>query len=137
MEAVIAGWAAGYAMAIVTTVALTFLVLRIRDAAFFERWVSGEVPGALLAVPVSMGASLGWTMFGLVAGSVYEVASLESQPNGLGSPSLPFTFAMAAIGLFALVPLLVLAPRYGWLWAAQYACFAALFGWLMPVLAAR
>jgi len=44
---------------------------------------------------------------------------------------------MVALALFAVFPLVVLARRYWWLWALLSASFAALFGWLLPVLATR
>lgn len=137
MAALIAGWVAGYAMALVATAALTFLATRDRAAGFVSRWISEEVPVALLAVPASMGSMVGWTFVGLVAGAVYEAGGLEDQPDGLGSPSWPFSLVMVALALFAVFPLVVLARRYWWLWALLSASFAALFGWLLPVLATR
>ncbi len=134
---IVAGWVAGYAMALITTIALTYLVLQMREAPLLQRWVSGEVPGVLLAVPVSLGSMLGWTMVGIAIGSVYRVGGLGSQPDALGSPSYPFSLAMVIVALFPLLPLLLLAPRYWWVWAGLAASFAGLFGWLMPVLAAR
>lgn len=134
---IIAGWVAGYAMALVTTIALTYLVMQVREAPLLQRWVSGEVPGVLLAVPVSIGAMLGWTLIGIVIGSVYRVGNLDSQPDGLGSPSFAFTLAMVIVALFPLVPLLLLGPRFWWVWVGLAASFAGLFGWLMPLLAAR
>jgi len=137
MDALIAGWAAGYGMALVTMAALTFLVTRLRDTALFQRRVAREVPGALLAVPISLGAMVGWTMVGLVIGAVYRAGGLETQPDALGSPSAPFTAALVIVSLFPLPPLLVVAGRYWWLWLAISAAFAGLFGWLMPVLASQ
>ena len=137
MEAVIAGWVAGYAMAVVTTFALTFLAWRASNSPAFERWISREVSPALVAVPVSLGAVLGWTIVGLVLGSIYSVGDMASQRGALGSPSAPFTLAMAILGALPLLPLIALWSRYWWLWAGLSLCFAGLFGWLMPVLASR
>lgn len=134
---IIGGWIAGYAMALVTTIALTYLVMQVREAPLLQRWVSGEVPGVLLAVPVSLGSMIGWTLVGIIIGAVYRVGNLDGQPGGLGSPSFPFTLAMVILALFPLAPLLVLAPRFWWVWAGLSASFAGLFGWLMPLLAAR
>ena len=137
MAALIAGWVAGYAMALVMTAALTFLATRDRAAGFVNRWISEEVPVALLAAPVSIGSMVGWTIVGLVAGSVYEAGALADQPDGLGSPSWPFSLVMVIMALLPFVPMVMLAGRYWWLWALLSASFAALFGWLLPVLATR
>lgn len=137
MATVIAGWAAGYAMALVTAIALTFLATREGATGSVSHRVFEGVPAGLLAVLVSIGSVLVWTIVGLIVGSVYEVGGLESQPAALGSPSWPFSLAMVILALFPMLPLTALVPRYWWLWAVLAAAFAALFGWLMPVLAAR
>ncbi len=134
---VVAGWVAGYAMAMLTTAALTFLATRERAGSFVGRWISEEIPVGLVTVPVSIGSIVGWTIIGLVAGSAYQAGEMEAQPGALGSPSWPFSVGMAILALFPLIPLTALASRYWWLWVVLSASFAGLFGWLMPVLAAR
>lgn len=138
MNALLAGWAAGYIMAVASTAALVFLVVRLSMAgAWLDRWVASEVPRPLLAVPISLGATFAWTMIGLLLASFYEVAEFEAKPGALGSPSLPFTLIIVVLAFLPLPPLLLLARRYAWLWGALSVLFAALFGWMMPVLAAR
>lgn len=135
MEAVVAGWLMGYAMAMASTAALIFLLTRIRDAAAIQHWVAPEVPGALLAVPIVLGTVIGWTMVGIVLGSLYRVAGFAGEPGALGSPSLVFTIIVIALAWFPLPPLVVFARRYWWLWVAMSLLFVALFGWVMPLLA--
>ncbi|MBI5947444.1 MAG: hypothetical protein HY875_04840 [Chloroflexi bacterium] len=122
-------------MAIASTVALTFLVTRMRDASLLSRWFSPDVPGALLAVPISIGTTLAWTMAGLILGSLYEVGGFESRRDVLGSPSGVFTLIVAALAWFPLPPLVIFFRRYWWLWLSMSAIFVALFGWVLPLLA--
>ncbi len=137
MEALIAGWIAGYVMAMLTSVSTIWLVIRARGTEVIERWVARGVPAPLLAVPLFTGAILGWTMIGLVAGLIYEVANLHDQPDGLGSPSVPFTLATVTFALLPVALLSVLLGRLWWLWGTHALAFAALFGWLLPYLAGR
>ena len=132
-----AGWLAGCAMALLTTAAAAALAVRARDAALVERWFAREVPATLLAVPLFAGAVVGWTLVGLGAGAVYEVAELDARPDGLGSPSAAFTVAAAALGLAPALLLAIPWPRLWWLWSAHALAFAGLFGWLLPHLAGR
>jgi len=135
VEAVIAGWLVGYVMAIASTVTLTFLVSRMRDGALLSRWFSPDVPGALLAVPISVGTTVGWTMIGVLLGSLYEVGQFERRKDVLGSPSGLFTLIIFALAWFPLPPLVVFVRRYWGVWLAMSTLFLVLFGWLMPRLA--
>jgi hypothetical protein len=137
VEAVVAGWVAGYVMAVASTIVLTYLVLTMPREGWLNRWVAAEVPGMLLAVPLFTGAVLAWTMAGLILGAVYEVADLDGTRDGLGSPSLGFTLAMLALAWVPLPPLIAASRRRWWLWALLSALFAGLFGWLLPHLAGR
>lgn len=133
MEAVIAGWVAGYAMAIASTLALTFLVWRAEGAAWLDRLVAREVNPALLAVPIFLGASLGWTMVGLLAGSAYRLAGLDDG----GWPGSGFYVVLVLAAAFPLLPLLFFWPRYWWIGLALGVTFLGAFGGLMPALASR
>lgn len=137
MEAVIAGWVAGYAMAIITTAALTCVLARLRDPAILDRFVAPEVPRVLLAVPISIGMVVGWTLLGVALGIIFAVAGLDQTRSGLGSPALGFTVAMVALAAAPAMVLVVVWPRFWWIWAGLGVSFAATFGWLMPLLAAR
>lgn len=137
MNAVIGGWAAGYIMGVLSTGALAFLVTRMRDAGFIERWAARDVPGVLLAAPLFTGASLGWGLVGLLLGSLYEAGGFETMPGALGAPSWAFLLMIAAMAWLPLPLLFILRRQYWWLWCSMSACFVALFGWLMPLLAER
>ena len=137
MNALIAGWAAGYAMAIATTFALVFLLTRVSRTGWLDRFFAHEAPFALVSVPISIGATLGWTMIGLILGAFWLVGGFESKPGALGSPSWQFTLVAGAMALLPLPPLVMFFRRYWWLWTTMSILFAGLFGWFMPLLAKR
>ena len=137
MEALIGGWVAGYVMAMLTTGAVTYLVLRSREAALIERWVARDVSGPLLVIPILTGAVVAWTMFGLVLGATYEVASLDGEAGGLGSPSVAFTLGVVMLGIAPALLVGILWQRLWWMWTSFAIAFGALFGWLLPHLAGR
>ena len=136
MEAVIAGWTAGYAMSILSTAALVFLFVKMPDMGAVRRWFPDMSP-TLLAVPASIGTMFAWTMAGIVIASVYDVLELRNQSSFLGAPSAPFLIAMGALGLMPLPVLLLVARRYWWLWCGMSFVFVGLFGWFMPIAAER
>jgi hypothetical protein len=137
VSAVFAGWAMGYFMAMLSTPALVFVIFRAGVSGVLDRWVAPDVNRLLLAVPIFLGASLSWTMAGLILGSFYDVADFASKPNALGSPSWPFTLIIAALAVLPLPALLLLFRRFWWLWTGMAAAFLLSFGWIMPLLAAR
>ncbi len=134
---VLAGWFAGYTVALSTTVILTYLAMRIRTGGIVGRVFSQEMPGPLLAVPISIGNALLWTLVGLILGAVYQMGELDSSANGLGSPSVGFTVGMVSAAAVPLIVLSVLWPRDWWAWLVGRLSFAAAFGWLLPHLAGR
>lgn len=137
MEALIAGAMAGYVMAMLTSVAVIYLIFNARDAALVERWVARDVPGPLLLIPVLTGSALAWVFAGLVAAIIYEVVDFGAQADGLGSPSVGFTVMAVFFSLAPALLLGILWTRLWWMWAALALPCAALFGWLLPHLAGR
>lgn len=135
MEAVISGWVAGYAMAILSTIAITFLAVKA-DLAAVTRWFPDMKP-VLIAVPASIGTFMLWTIAGLGLGALYNLLDLESQAGFLGAPSGPFVAGLAVVAIMPLPFLVLVLRKYWWLWAAMSASFTALFGWLMPLMAQR
>ena len=124
-------------MAIVSTLALTYLAYIGRDSRLVSRWLEGGTSPLLLAVPLSVGTFLGWTMFGLFAGSAYHMAGWRDDSIVLGLAPPVFLIAMAALAVMPLPLLLIFWPRRWWLFASQSAAFLLCFGWLMPALASR
>lgn len=137
MAEVIAGWTAGYAMSLVSTFALTLLLVEASGSPLIKRYTNGEMSPWLLAVPMSIGAFLVWTMIGLILGSLYKVGGLADHPGALGAPSAPFLLGIAAVALMPLPLLLLFFRKQWWIWCGLSASFVVLFGWLMPLMAQR
>lgn len=135
MNAVLGGWMAGYAMATLSTFALTYLCVQPAPQQVIQRYL--DVPGMLLAVPFSIGTGVVWTMIGMLLGSVYKVGGFMDTPGALGAPSWTFLFIMGSVAFLPIPPLLLFARRYWWIWVGMSLSFLGLFGWLMPVLAER
>jgi hypothetical protein len=136
MAAVLAGWFAGYAMALLSTAALTYLFVKMPTSAL-ARYLGQDLRPILAAVPFSVGTFLVWTMAGMVAGAIYDVANLGRQPGLAGSPSGPFLVGVAILAVLPLPLLLLLWGRHWWVWAGMSGAFLGLFGWAMPLLAER
>jgi len=137
MGAVIAGWGAGYFMAIVSTMAVAYLLTKFDTRALFSSVIDPGVPRALIAVPYFVAATLTWSFIGLSLGSIYEVAGFADGPGGLGSPHLGFTLGICALAAMPVPVLTAVAWRLWWVWLLMSAIFAATFGWAMPLLETR
>ncbi|MCC7363598.1 MAG: hypothetical protein IT303_04435 [Dehalococcoidia bacterium] len=137
MNDVLAGFTAGYALSIIATVLSVYLVMQFTESRFVKRWTEGGVNPLLLSVPLSMGQFFGWTMVGLLLGSVYHVAGLEDEPGALGSPSAPWLIAMVAVAAMPVPLLMIFWARHWWVWVGFAAAFVGLFGWTMPLMAER
>jgi hypothetical protein len=135
MNAVIGGWAAGYAMSLVFTFVLTWLAVAAGENAAYRRYL--DIPPMLLAVPISIGTLFGWTMIGMLIGSAFELGGFADTAGALGAPSLVFLVGVMAVGFTPLPILLVLFPRHWWVWLVLSLSFVGLFGWLMPLMATR
>ncbi len=134
MKAVVAGWAAGYVMALVTTATVAVWVARGGGARLASR-LGGDAPWIAVGVAGSVGAVFAWTIVGLLLAIIYVTGGFGEEP-GLGSPSWPFTVAVCAIAL-STAPLLLFRPRALLAWLAHVAAFVGLFGWALPHLAGR
>ncbi|MCK9518188.1 MAG: hypothetical protein M0R74_04030 [Dehalococcoidia bacterium] len=135
MAEVIAGWTAGYAMSLVSTFALTILLIQASGSRAIQRYTNGEMSPWFLAVPMSLGAFLVWTIIGLILGSLYKVGGLAEHPGALGAPSAPFLIGVVAIAVMPLPLLFLFFRRQWWIWCGLSASFVLLFGWLMPLMA--
>jgi len=135
MNAVLGGWMAGYAMAILSTFALTYLAIQPVPQKAIQKYL--DVPGVLLAVPFSIGTGITWTMLGLMFGSLYEIGNFDEKPGALGAPSWVFLLFIAALAWLPLPILFLFSRRFWWLWLGMSLSFLGLFGWLMPLAAER
>ncbi len=127
----------GYAMAILSTFALTYIAVQPGIDRFAHRFFGPEMPGMLLAVPISIGTGVLWTMAGLILASAYVLGGFEDQPGAIGAPSWQWAMVMVTLSVLPLPPLMLMASRMWWLWVTMSVSFAGLFGWLMPLAAER
>jgi hypothetical protein len=123
----------GYVMAILSTLALTYLGTQPEIHRFIQKYL--DIPGLLLAVPFSIGSGFMWTLVGLCLGSVYVLGSFDQKAGALLAPSWAFLLLMAAIAWLPLPVLWLFGRRYWWIWGGMSLIFVVLFGWVMPLLA--
>lgn len=124
-------------MAILSTLALTYLAVQPGAARLIRRILDPEVPGALIAVPISIGTAVLWSMAGLVLASVYVLGDFDAMRPALGSPSGPWLLLIAALAWLPVPVLWLVSRRYWWLWLGMSLSFLGLFGWAMPLLGER
>lgn len=136
MSAVIAGWIAGYATAIIWTVVFMVLLVRSKGPNLVERMLGEGTPMGIAAIPITLGLTYGWTIVGLVVAIVYDVAALWEARNILGSPSGPVLFTAAVLALMPLPFLLLQWPRQWWAWAILSSTFLGIWGWGFPIMEA-
>lgn len=128
MQSILAGWVAGYGVAIVFTLVGTMFVMASRRPA------EGQVFANPLAVGValSIGGFLLWTLVGLVLGAFYPAIA-----DATGVPSWPFTGGVVAVTALVTIGASILAGRVWWHIVALGALVAVAFGVVLPVLAGR
>ena len=128
MQAILAGWVAGYGVAIGFTLVGTMFVMAARRPA------EGQVFNNPLAVGValSIGGFLLWTLVGLVLGAIYPKVS-----EATGVPSVPFSGGVVAAAALLTIGASILAGRLWWHILVLGALVAVAFGILLPVLAER
>jgi hypothetical protein len=137
VETVIAGSAAGYAMALLTTAALTFLVVTAGEHGFARRWLETETPGSFSAVPISIAMFVLWPIIGLVVAGVFELGNFSQGTGFAGAPNIGFAVGIGALGWLPVPFLSLFWGRHWWLWCVLAASFTLLFGWMVPLLAGR
>lgn len=135
--AVIAGWMAGYVMAIAFTLALTYFAVIASDSRLVRMWTESGTPPVLLFVPISIVGSLTWTMIGLVIGSAYHLSGMEDDPGPLGIAALPVLIGVIAVAVMPMPLLLIFWPRQWWAFLGLAVTFVLAFGWLMPLAAVQ
>lgn len=134
---VIAGFVCGYAMALLSTAAFTYLLVKTKSPPLVRQLLHEETPIGLAAVPLSMGTALIWNMAGLMIGSAYRVLDAGEMADFLWSPSGPFLAGMAVIAVLPLPFLVLMWPRHWWVYVTMSLAFVGCFGWAMPLLGER
>jgi len=133
---VLAGWIMGYAFALVFTAFAAVMIVDARSRVpFLAKAIAPNISAVMLAVPVSLGAFLGWTLVGMILGLLYRGARDHLAGAGLGSPNWPYTLGVLLAGAAALAVVAYAWRRLRWPVLALTAAFVALFGWAMPYLA--
>ena len=133
MNAILGGWMAGYAMAILSTLALTYLCIQPEPQRVIQKYL--DVPGMLLAVPFSIGTGVVWTMAGMLLGSAYQLGGFEDTEGFLGAPSWTFLFIMGTLAFLPVPALFLFSRRFWWMWDGVSVGFFGRFGGLMPPVA--
>lgn len=136
MAEVLAGWIVGYAFSLVFTAFAAVMLVDARGRVpFLTKAIAPNLNAVMLAVPVSIGAFLGWTLVGMVLGLLYRGALDHLPGGGLGSPNWPYTLGVLLVGAAVLAVVAYAWRRLDWPVLTMTATFVALFGWAMPYLA--
>ena len=135
MSAVIAGWIAGYATAIIWTLIFCYLLVKATGPNLVERLLGDGTPMGIAAIPISLGLTYAWTIVGLIVAIVYDLSTLGDAANVLGSPSGPVLFTAAVLAIMPLPFVLLQWPRRWWAWVFLSASFLGTWGWAFPIMA--
>ncbi len=136
MAEVLAGWIVGYAFSLVFTAFAAVMLVDARSRVpFLAKAIAPNLSAVMLAVPVSIGAFLAWTLVGMVLGLLYRGALVYLPGGGLGSPNWPYTLGVLLAGAAVLAVVAYAWRRVNWPVLTITATFVALFGWTMPYLA--
>ena len=86
------------------------------------------MPVVLLSYPV-------WGAAGMLLGLLFLASENEAPGGGLGSPNMFYTMVVVAIAVLAMLPALLLVRPARLQTALTGACFAGVFGWMLPYFA--
>mgnify|MGYP006269640189 CR=1 FL=1 len=136
---ILAGLACGLIMGSVFLGVLIYIFLTNRDLydRLAKRLPQGISP-TLVLLSLIIGLPPAWCIFGLIAGSLYNLALNTSPGAGLGSSSSTFTLAIIVLTVLLMLPafyFVIRRKKPGWLLLLTILIFAGLFGWLLPLLA--
>lgn len=121
VQALLAGWISGAAVAFATTAIV--LVVLSRDEGWRARFVRTTVRLPLMGIVVINGMMLVWTLVGLMLGAL---TLWTDQPG--------FTVAVTAMLALALLVWITVVGRPGWAVLSTVAVALAAFGGLLPFL---
>ncbi len=132
----LAGMVAGLVMATVFLGAGILFLFTHRD--LYDR-LAARLPRGLSPTGVLLALFVGvpplWGLIGAVAGLLYHLADSSHPGGALGSPNLVFTMAILCLAALAALVLLVIRRGFARLGLAAAIAFAAIFGWVLPLLA--
>ena len=134
MAEVFAGFIAGYALALLTTPLLAYVMFRVRASSdLLMRLFPREAPLVATAMIVHGALTFTMTALGLVLGLV--LLAMKDAGGALGSRNWPFTLFVAAMALAGVAPIYALLRPFRRAILAYSILFVAIYGWLMPYIA--
>lgn len=99
-------------------------------------WLLSATSMVAIAVPLAGLIFLLWGLLGMALGGLYSLTAQALPGAGLGSPNQAFTLGVCLFALLASLILLLTQKRLRQEGLALNLAFAAIFGWLLPWLAA-
>jgi hypothetical protein len=131
---VFAGFVAGYAMAMITTPMLSFLLIRLRlESALMSRLLPEGTSAVGLSVLLHGALAIFWTAMGLLLGLV--LLAMEDSGPALGSRNGAYTLFVAGLFVAIGAPLFAVFAPIRRLVALAIVLAILVFGWLTPYLA--
>lgn len=136
---ILAGIVCGLVMGTVFLGAGIIIIFTNRD--IYDRLAKRLPPyitPAMVMVSLLIAVPPGWGSFGAIAGALYNWATDAAPGAGYGSSNSTFTLAIICATVLAMLPTLFIIltrRKWGWLLLVLNLFFAAIFGWLLPLLA--
>jgi hypothetical protein len=131
---VFAGFVCGYAMAVITTPMLSFLLVRLRmESALMSRLLPEGTSAVGLSVLLHGALAMFWTMMGLLLGLV--LYGMRDGGAALGSLNGAYTLFVAGLFVAIGAPLFAVFAPLRRTVASAVALAILVFGWLTPYLA--
>ena len=135
MDAVLAGFVCGYALALAATPLVALALLRVRvSSATVQRLIPEGASLVAVSIIIHTFALLAMTAIGILLGIVLSSMEDSRPAGGLGSPNQLFTAFVIVTGSIAVLPLAIAVPRWRLALLAGGLIFVATFGWAMPYL---
>jgi hypothetical protein len=135
MRTILAGWIAGYIMAISVTVSMSWLIVKTPANTRVASISGSDVDSRIAYVFIHLGAGLACTIVGLIVGTIYHITVIRQV--GVQSSEPFFLIGVLILTLVSLILLVALWPKRWFLWLTQCVVFVAVFGLLVPFLASR
>ena len=136
MDVLIAGLAAGVFMAqVFITVGCVTAFFALKDPPPALAVTLARFPPGVFVMTIVIFAYPMWGVIGLVSAFLFIALQNATPGGGLGSPNMVYSVGVSLAALALALPIAVLAGR---LWpgvACMALACAAIFGWLLPLLA--